>query len=41
VYETSYRDRRWEGRNDHWHRHHDRRDRWERDHDGYGPQRGR
>ena len=41
VYETSYRDRRWDGRNDHWHRDHGRRDRWDRDHDGYGPQRGR
>jgi hypothetical protein len=46
VYETSYRDRRWDGgRDDHWHRDHDRHDnRWDRrdnNRDDYGPRRGR
>lgn len=47
VYETSYRDRRWEGRHDHGHSRrdhdrHDRNDRHDRDgHRDYGPQRGR
>jgi hypothetical protein len=46
VYETSYRDRRWDGRRDHWesrrdyerHHHHGRH--WDRDRDPYGPHRG-
>lgn len=48
VYETSYRDRRWDGRGDRWdgrhghdrYEHHDRHDRWDGDRD-YGPRRGR
>lgn len=46
VYETAYRERRWddrwddrwERRHEHWHEHHERRDRWDGD---YGPRRGR
>ena len=44
VYETSYRDRRWDGRRDHWRHEHDRYDRydrWDRGHDHHGPHRGR
>ncbi|MBW8894058.1 MAG: hypothetical protein JF617_18885 [Burkholderiales bacterium] len=44
VYETYYRDRRWEGRGDRWeHERHEHRDygqRWDHDRDGYGPHRG-
>ena len=41
VYETSYRERRWDDRWDRRHeRWHDRRDRWDGDRD-YGPHRGR
>jgi len=40
IYETSYRDRRWDDRRD-WHHDHDRRDGWDRGHDNYGPHRGR
>ena len=43
VYETSYRDRRWDGRDDRWQpREHGRHEhRWDRDRDDYGPRRGR
>ena len=43
VYETSYRDRRWEGRDDRrWeHERHERHERWEDRRDDYGPRRGR
>jgi hypothetical protein len=47
VYETSYRDRRWDGRRDHWEsrreneRHHHHGGRWDSDRDNYGPHRGR
>lgn len=46
IYETSYRDRRWDGRDDRWHsgrgnERHDRHDRWDHDRDDYGPRRGR
>lgn len=37
VYETSYREHRWDERRD-WHRDHDR---WGHDRDGWGPHRGR
>jgi hypothetical protein len=45
VYETPYRERRWDGRRDGWEprrehgRHHGGR--WDHDHDDYGPYRGR
>ncbi|CAM3976526.1 hypothetical protein [Roseateles saccharophilus] len=46
VYETGYRERRWEDRDDDWREHreherreHERREHWDRD--GYGPYRGR
>lgn len=29
VYETTYRDRRWERRHERWHERHDRRERWD------------
>jgi hypothetical protein len=43
VYETSYRDRRWNGRDDHGQgrRDNDRHDRWDHGHDNDGPRRGR
>ena len=43
IYETSYRDRRWHGRDDRRDgRDHGRHEhRWDRDRDNYGPQRGR
>lgn len=45
VYETSYRERRWDDRNDYWRRDHGRYEhRWDRhdhDRDDYGPRRGR
>lgn len=40
VYETAYRDRRWDGRR-HEHGHHHHHHRWDRDDDRYGPSRGR
>lgn len=43
VYETAYRERRWDRREEHWHREHERRehrDRWYDDRD-YGPRHGR
>lgn len=44
IYETAYRDRRWDGRGEHWqqprwHDRHDRHDRWDDRDDG--PRRGR
>lgn len=46
VYEASYRDRRWDGRDDRWdsrrgHERHERHDRWDGDRGDYGPHRGR
>lgn len=50
IYETSYRERRWDGRDDRWeherherHERYERRDdgqRWDHERDNYGPHRG-
>lgn len=44
VYAPSYRERRWEGRDDRWdhgrHERNERNDRWSHDRDDYGPRRG-
>jgi hypothetical protein len=40
VYETTYRERRWDDRR--WeHERHERREHWDRDRDNYGPYHGR
>ena len=43
IYETSYRDRRWDGRDDRrqWRQSERHEHRWDRDRDDYGPRRGR
>ena len=43
IYETSYRDRRWNGRDDRrqWRQSERHEHRWDRDRDDYGPRRGR